>query len=285
MISKSFSRLSMLAVCVSLFGCATPGGTDSTPANDNMDAVLWLQNSTEYAAATTGVYRSATATLREIANAEGDGTRSMAIVMDIDETVLDNSPYQGQLIFDDATYNGDSWDAWVALRAAVEVPGAVEFIRTSQSLGFHVVFITNRPCRLRSGTSEVCPQAADTLANLEDVGVDTSSTTLYLMGERPSDRCAAFLTEEEQDEGGVWSSDKTSRRECVSLDYEIVMLFGDQLGDFTELDAPSEASGRDVAAEYAEHWGSSWFVLPNPTYGGWKPRDPAEKPSRLRGID
>ncbi len=285
MISNHMSRLSILAVGLSLSACATTAGTDSTPANDNMDAVLWLQASTEYAAATSGVYGSATAALREIADAEGEGTRSMAIVMDIDETVLDNSPYQGQLIFDDATYNGDSWDAWVALRAAVEVPGAVDFIRTSQSLGVHVAFITNRPCKSRTEIAEDCPQAGDTLANLEDVGIDTSSTTLYLMGERPPDRCEAFLTEEERDDGGVWSSDKTSRRECVSLDYDIVMLFGDQLGDFTEVDTSSGDSGRDIAAEYAEYWGKAWFMLPNPTYGGWKPRDAAEKPALLRGID
>ncbi len=281
-ISKNLSRFSMLLGCLALCGCATDGSADPTPAHDNADAVIWLQTSTEYAAITAGVYASATATLREIANTAGDQSRSMAIVMDIDETVLDNSRYQGQLVQDDASYNSDSWDAWVALKAAVEVPGAVDFIRTSQSLGFHVAFITNRPCRPRPDTPEDCPQDEETLVNLEDVGIDTASTTLFLMGERPPPQCEAFLTEAEQADG-TWSSDKTSRRACVSLDYDIVMLFGDQLGDFTETDAPS--SGRDTAAEYAEYWGKTWFMLPNPTYGGWRPRDAAEKRSLIRGID
>ena len=284
-ISRTMSGLPTLLACVGICGCATTGGVGSTPVHDNMDAVAWLQTSTEYAAVTTGIYMAATAKLREVANTEGDRTRSMAIVMDIDETVLDNSRYQGQLVLDDATYDSYSWDAWVALRAAEAVPGVVDFVRMSQLLGFHVAFITNRPCRARLDAAEDCPQAADTLVNLEDVGIDTGSTTLFLKGDRPSDRCRALLSEPEQVDG-TWSSDKTSRRECLRLDYDIIMLFGDQLGDFTEAeDSPSGESGRDIAAEYAEYWGETWFMLPNPTYGGWRPRDSAEKRSLIRGID
>jgi acid phosphatase len=93
------------------------------------------------------------------------------------------------------------------------------------------------------------------------------------------------LSEPEQVDG-TWSSDKTSRRECLRLDHDIIMLFGDQLGDFTEAeDSPSGESGRDIAVEYAEYWGKTWFMLPNPTYGDWRPRDSAEKRSLIRGID
>ncbi len=284
-ISRTVSGLPMVLACVGICGCATTGDVSSSPVHDNTDAVTWLQTSTEYAAVTAGIYTAATAQLREIANMDEDRTRSMAIVMDIDETVLDNSPYQGQLVLDDATYDSDSWDAWVALRAAVEVPGVVNFVRTSQSLGFHVAFITNRPCRARPDNAEACPQATDTLVNLEDVGVDTSSTTLYLMGDRPSERCRSLLSESEQ-ATGTWSSDKTSRRECVELDHDIIMLFGDQLGDFTEAESDaSGGTGRDNAADYAEYWGRTWFMLPNPTYGGWRPRDSAEKRSLIRAID
>ncbi len=284
-ISRTVSVLPTLLVCVGLHGCATTGGAGSAPAHDNTDAVTWLQSSTEYAAVTSGIYAAATAKLREIASTKQGQTSSMAIVMDIDETVLDNSRYQGQLIFDDATYEGGSWDAWVALRAAPAVPGVVDFIRTSQSLGFHVAFITNRACRARTDTVEVCPQKAETLANLAQVGIDTTSTTLFLRGERPPQRCRSLLSESERAEGS-WSSNKTSRRECVKLDHEIVMLLGDQLGDFTEEGGgPSGEAGRDVAAGHRALWGKSWFMLPNPTYGGWRPRAPLEKRSLLRGID
>lgn len=276
---------SFLLLSLGVSGCATTGGSDSTPAHDNMDAVVWLQASTEYAAVTAGVYATATAALEEVAKTAAGRTHEMAVVLDIDETVLDNSRYQAQLVMDDATYEGGSWDEWIALRAAPAVPGVVDFVRRSQSLGFHVAFITNRTCRARPDTAEECPQKPDTLVNLEEIGVDSGSTTLFLREERPSERCRALLSAAERADG-KWSSDKTSRRACVSLDYDIVMLFGDQLGDFTEEeDDASGESGRDVAAEFGEHWGKSWFMLPNPTYGGWRPRTPPEKRTLIQGID
>ncbi len=283
-ISRLLLGPSLLLAYLSTGGCATTGSPDGGPAHDNTDAVLWVQASTEYAAVTTSIYATATAALVQIAKDEPDQVSRMAIVMDIDETVLDNSSYQGQLIFDDATYEGDTWDAWIEAKAADAVPGAGDFIKMSQSLGFHVAFITNRPCRERPNTDDNCPQIQDTRDNLEDVGIDTASTTLFIRGDRPSDACREFLTEAER-EGGTWSGDKTSRRECVSLDYEIVMLFGDQLGDFTEEDGASTTPGRELAAGYNEYWGKSWFMLPNPSYGGWRPRDVVDKRNRIRGTD
>ena len=281
-ISKSVSGFSLMA-CLAVSGCATTGGVSSAPAHDNTDSVLWLQSSTEYTAVTAGIYAAASEALDELTSAQQNRQRSMAIVMDIDETVLDNSRYQGQLIHDDAEYGRGSWDRWVALRSAAAVPGAVDFIRASQSQGVHIAFVTNRPCRTRPNTTDTCPQKADTLANLEAVGIDTSVTTLYLMGERPPEPCRALLTTPEQTDG-TWSSDKTSRRACVELDHDILMLFGDQLGDFTEEHAPTD-TGRSAAAGFDKNWGRSWFMLPNPTYGGWRSGTPDEKRSLIRGID
>ncbi len=278
--------LSFLFIGLVLGGCATTGGTDATPAHDNTDAVVWLQSSAEYAAVTTGIYRMATAALEEIARAEPTRSRQMAVVMDIDETVLDNARYQGQLVLDGTSYDSDSWDDWIGLQSAPAVPGVVEFIESSQALGIHVAFITNRSCRTRPGSTADCPQRADTLANLEALGIDTSSTTLFLRGDRPAEECGVFLSEAELSDGGTWSSDKTSRRKCVGLDHDIVMLFGDQLGDFTEhRPGTTDGSGRKIAAEAGNEWGKTWFMLPNPTYGGWRPRDPIEKRKLIRGIN
>lgn len=273
----------LLLVCIGLSGCATSGGPDSTPAHDNMDAVLWQQSSTEYAALAAGVYSTATAALQNIANSADGGADRMAVVLDIDETVLDNSRYQAQLVNDGETYGSESWDRWIALRAASAVPGVVDFLRVSESLGVHVAFVTNRACRARPGSDDVCPQKEDTFANLRDVGINIESTTLFLRGEIPPEACKAELTVAEQADG-KWSSDKTSRRGCIRLDYDIVMLFGDQLGDFTEVEEGTK-TGRELAAEFDEYWGTAWFMLPNPTYGGWRPGSFAEKQERLRGID
>ncbi|MEM9401347.1 MAG: HAD family acid phosphatase [Pseudomonadota bacterium] len=271
--------LSALLISSGLTGCAAVSDPPAIPRHDNTDAVIWLQSSSEYAALTTGLYVSATAALDRIA-ADGDPS-GMAIVLDVDETVLDNSPYQGQLILDDDRYRSETWDPWLALRDAVEVPGVVEFIQAAQTRGFHIAFITNRTCQARPTTQDRCPQIEDTRVNLEAVGIDTSKTTLFLRGQQPPQACLALLTEAEQP-SGVWStSDKTSRRACVEQERDIVMLFGDQMGDFTEAHG---SDGRSSAAAFDKHWGRTWFMLPNPTYGGWKPRDAAEKRARIRAI-
>ena len=248
-----------------------------------MDAVVWVQTSTEYAAVTTSIYAGATAALDDL---ETSGhAEQFAVVLDVDETVLDNSAYQGQLVLDDTRYASDTWDQWIEDRAAPAVPGVVEFIQAAQSRGIHVAFITNRACRPRANTAADCPQKEDTLNNLADIGIDAASTTLYLRGERPPEQCRTLLTAEEQPDG-TWSSDKTSRRACVALDRNIAMFFGDQLGDFTaEPEVQPDRDGRQTTGEFSEYWGKTWFMLPNPTYGDWLPRTHSEKRSLIRGVE
>ena len=264
-------------------GCATTS-RPAASAHDTLDAVLWLQASAEYAATTAGIYAAATAALEAHTSAADSRTGQWAVVMDLDETVLDNSRYQAQLVADEARYASDTWDDWVELKVATAVPGAVEFIRASQAMGVHVAFVTNRPCRPRSGTADPCPQKADTLANLQRIGINTDSTTLFLRGERPPSSCSAVLSNVETASGG-WSSDKTSRRDCVALTRDIALLFGDQFGDFYEVpDASRIEDGRNLARTYQQHWGTTWFMLPNPTYGGWRPPATLQKRRRLQGY-
>ncbi len=277
--------LAALLTGLLLTGCASTGGTVAPAANDNLDAVTWQQASGEYAAVTLGIYAAATAALDALGEAAGPAARGRAIVLDVDETVLDNAPYQGQLVLDEGVYQSDTWDRWIARRAAQATPGAVAFIQAAQSSGFHVVLITNRSCRPRDGLADPCPQRADTLANLQAVGLDTDSITLMLRGDRPPEPCRRLLSESER-AAGVWSSVKTSRRECVRIGHDIVMLFGDQLGDFLEVaDGETAKGGRDIVEENSAHWGRDWFMLPNPTYGDWKPRSPEEKRALIRGTD
>ena len=87
-------------------------------------------------------------------------------------------------------------------------------------------------------------------------------------------------------ENGRWASrDKTSRRQCVELENDIVMLVGDQLGDFVgELEESTPASRNAIVNRYEENWGNIWFVIPNPTYGDWLDLLRADKKSHLRGM-
>ncbi len=279
--------LAMLLSGLLLAGCASTGSpvATSADAHDNLDAVTWQQTAGEYAAVTAGLYAGATATLETIGDNAGAPARGRAIVMDVDETVLDNVPYQAQLVLDDDNYGSETWDRWIEQRAAQATPGAVAFIQAAQSSGFHVVFITNRTCRARDSLGDPCPQHSDTLANLQKVGIDTGPTTLMLRGERPPGRCRQWLSDDEREQG-TWSSDKTSRRDCIAMDYDIVMLFGDQLSDFPLVPhADGAGTGRDAAMQQGAQWGRHWFMLPNPTYGDWKPRSPQEKRSLIRGTD
>lgn len=286
MFSKRTSVLMALPICLGVCGCATTGIDKAIPAHDNRDAVLWLQTSAEYAAVTSGIFAAAGRELERVGGSDLDRNLHKAVVMDIDETVLDNSAYQAQLVIEDETYNSESWDQWVALKAAEAVPGAVHFIQLSQRLGLHIAFITNRTCRPRADSADrPCPQKAETLANLEAVGVDTRMTSLAMRGEVPPARCQPLLSAAEQ-ATGKWSSDKTSRRNCIAAQYETIMLLGDQLGDFFEERADSDTgAGRSLAKKYLGDWGKTWFLLPNPTYGNWRPQTRTEKQSIIRGID
>ena len=92
--------------------------------------------------------------------------------MDIDETVLDNSRYQAQLIIDGTGFDPRTWDQWIALKIAAAVPGAVSFIKHLKEKDVAVFFITNRECMARTGSDCRCPQEQETIDNLARVGID-----------------------------------------------------------------------------------------------------------------
>jgi len=168
-----------------------------------------------------------------------------AVVLDIDETVLDNSAYQARLIRDRANYSSESWAAWTAEEAATAISGAQKYAREADARGIAVVYITNRKLAEESATRN----------NLRALGfpVAQHENGILSRGERPE-----------------WSSsDKTLRREAVATRYRILQLVGDNLGDFIEVSGDA-AQRREAAARYADYWGMRWIVLPNPNYGSWE---------------
>ncbi|MBV5328355.1 MAG: acid phosphatase [Chlorobium sp.] len=241
-----------------LSGCAST-------ANNNFNSLLWMQSSAEYKAGAIQTYSSA---LRQIDIALGDrkwtaapeqigdcSSLPPAIVMDIDETVLDNSRYMGKIVLEGGAWSSVTWAEWVALKDATAVPGAVEFINAMKDKNVRVVFISNRECSKRDNPGSGCSQEAATIENLAKVGVaDVLPENMLLMGEADG-----------------WTSEKKSRREYVSKKYRIVMLFGDDLGDFlADVKSSITPQERDrLVEENKNNWGRKWFVLPNPTYGSW----------------
>jgi acid phosphatase len=230
-------------------------------ANDNLNAVLWMQRAAEYRAASTQTYRAAAANLdralqtqawdalvpEERANA-AKGLKP-AVVMDLDETVLDNSPYQARLVRDGGEYNEATWDAWVREQKATAVPGVVEFARAANARGITLLYLSNRAVHLKEAT----------IANLKAIGMPVANDDVFLGLGTVVDGC--------EQEG----SEKNCRRQWAGRHYRVLMQFGDQLGDFVQVVA-NTPEGRD--ALYARHqawFGERWWMLPNPSYGSWEP--------------
>jgi 5'-nucleotidase (lipoprotein e(P4) family) len=243
---------------------ATPAGAATAPdssANDNLNAVLWIQRAQEYKAITEQTYRAAAdrldAALKEshwdalVPEERGNDAKGLkpAVVLDLDETVLDNSPYQARLVRDGKEYDEMTWDQWVAEKKAKAIPGVVDFARAANEKGVTLLYISNRAVHLKEAT----------LANLRAEGLPVADDSVFLGLGTVVEGC---------EQAG---SEKNCRRRLAGQQYRVLMQFGDQLGDFVEVTANTN-EGRDALLQQYHDWfGERWWMLPNPTYGGFEP--------------
>lgn len=171
-----------------------------------------------------------------------------AIVVDIDETVLDNSPAQAAGIKAGIAFNQKDWYAWGEMRKAKAIPGAVEFLNYAVSKGVKIFYVSNR---------DRDPQLQATIDNLKSVGFNDVSTENVLLRVR--------------DDKGNNISTKTPRRDFVSQKYRIVMLMGDNLDDFSDVFERKSIADRFAETDKAKtEWGKRWIVFPNAMYGTWE---------------
>lgn len=271
----------------------------------NLNATLWVQASEEYAATTIAAFQNAermidvgladstwTALPSQVARTESARNRlaelPTAIILDVDETVLDNSPYAAWRIKANEPFKLETWNRWVADRSAKAIPGAVELIDYARERGVAVFYVTNRDFRgdydaNRNGKIEQQEMNVElqlyTITNLRNVGLLpqeglSDDESLMLKGEHPN-----------------WTSEKVNRRRWVSDRYRVLLLLGDSLGDFVtyddsvELYEHFENTPTEIRLElrkYQHRWGSTWIQLPNPTYGKWLPR---EIEQRIKDLD
>ncbi|HEX5108075.1 MAG TPA: HAD family acid phosphatase [Vicinamibacterales bacterium] len=257
-----------VALATSLFatGCSThtnasahpPKASAATPqaglrdTHEQLQGVLWTQTAAESWVLASSAYRLA-ASLLDAAIAEKTWTAALeqtagyeslppAVVLDLDETVLDNSMYQAQLVLDRTVYVQKTWEDWVARKLATAVPGAVDFLNAARNKGVAVLFITNRRASEQQSTIE----------NLKALGIDASDETVLCV-----------------DENG-WTSDKTVRRSVVARTHRILLLIGDDMNDFVSTANLSPQARRDLAVKHGSRWGRTWILLPNPLYGSWE---------------
>lgn len=233
----------------------------ATPTSyDNLNATLWTQRSLEHDLVYREVYAQASRqVVTALAEPDWDAlpkterkvsARGLppAVIVDVDETVLDNSPYQARLIRDGKEFDEFTWDAWCRERAARALPGALEFARDAARRGVTVFYLTNRAQHLNDATLE----------NLTAVGFPTSANEPVFLG-------LGTVVEGCEANG----SDKGCRRELIGRTHRVLALVGDQLGDFLDVENNTPDARAQAAAPYLDWFGTRWFMLPNPTYGSW----------------
>ncbi|WP_072389409.1 HAD family acid phosphatase [Hyphomicrobium sp. CS1BSMeth3] len=232
-------------------------------AHENLDATLWVQMSAEYKMAATQAFRAAAARIDEAlrdaswtadpAQLKEAGYQSLppAVILDLDETVLDNSPYQGRLIQSGEQFAEDStWASWLRDKAAVATPGALEFIGALKAANskIQIFYVTNRQHALDMYT----------IANLKALGfpVEPDASNLLSKGKQAN-----------------WNSDKESRRRHIAKTHRILFNVGDDLGDFITTakgaGVTPDSRVRDATAQL-DFWGTRWIILPNPMHGSWE---------------
>jgi acid phosphatase len=230
--------------------------------NDNLNAVAWTQAAVERDLIYLQTYRAAgfqldraladpgwEALARDERKSGSPSALKPAVILDIDETVLDNSPYQARLVVSGTTYNELSWAEWCREENAAGLPGVLEFTRLAASKGITIFYLSNRAQDLGDAT----------LANLRKLGFPVAEDHEVFLG------LGTFVAGCESK-----GSDKSCRRELISRNYRVLMQFGDQLGDFIDVTENTREGRSQLIAPYLDWIGERWFVLPNPTYGHWE---------------
>jgi len=234
-----FISLALLTACNTTKHTVQTTGT-STVNNGKVWVSLWQQRSAEYKALCFQAYNLAKLRLDEAL--KQPGSKPLAVVTDIDETVLDNSPYDAQRAINNQEFDSATWKQWTGKGICDTVAGAPGFFKYAASKGVTVFYITNRDEDERPGT----------LKNLR----------LYNM---PNTDDAHLILK-------TSTSSKESRRLEVLKNYNVVLLCGDNLPDFDKLydNHPSEQNRNASTTQLAKQFGSKYIVLPNPSYGDFE---------------
>lgn len=202
---------------------------------------VWMQRSAEYKALCFQAFNIATEKLHKAVLDENNKHKKLAIITDIDETFLDNSPNSVHQALKNELFNSQSWTEWCNMGVASPLPGSIEFFKEAERLGVEVFYITNRNLN----------EAEGTLKNLKDFGFP------YADGEHLMPKAD--------------TSNKDVRRNKVFKNYEVILFLGDNLGDFSSaFDKVSEKQREEELVKIKEKFGDIFIVLPNPNYGTWE---------------
>ena len=210
-------------------------------SEQNTMSVLWFQKSGEAKGLYYQGYNIGRMRLDQIMGKKrGRNNLNPAIVLDIDETILDNSPHQAWYVLAGRKVPFN-WNEWFKRTEAKPLPGAIEFLQYANSLGVEIYYISNR----------YESQLAATIKNLQNVGA-------------PQVDSKHVLLKQPREVG------KETRRGQVAKTHEIVLLFGDNLGDFSGFDGLSVSKRNNEVEKFKEEFGKKLILFPNPMYGDWE---------------
>ncbi|MFT7589338.1 MAG: 5'-nucleotidase (lipoprotein e(P4) family) [Limisphaerales bacterium] len=238
------NRIWIIAFAFVLGSCAT--------THENLNGVLWTQTSPEFMVSSAQAFTLAELQV-EKAIADKNWTAlpdqtsdyqslAPAVIVDVDETMLDNSPFQARLVEDGKEFDPELWSQWVNEIQAEAISGAKEFVDFLDQKGVKIFYVTNRVLE------------APTVKNIQlKLDADVTSADVYCKYEKEE-----------------WGSNKTPRRNLIAENYRVVLLIGDDYNDFTDLGKVSPSERVAKASAFEKYWGTKWIVLSNPHYGNWE---------------
>ena len=212
---------------------------DQLRSRENTMGTLWYQNAAEVDALYQQGYNVATNKLKELLKQPTN--KPYSIVLDIDETVLSNIPFQVKMIKDGTAFNPKLWDEWVQKAEATPVAGAKEFLQFADKNKVQIYYISDR----------TDAQVDATIKNLEAQGLPVQGRD-HLMFKKEGDKS------------------KEGRRQEVLKHTNLVMLFGDNLVDFAEFSTKSESDRDKMFEQLKAEFGDKFIIFPNPMYGSWE---------------
>jgi 5'-nucleotidase (lipoprotein e(P4) family) len=237
----------MIIMTLSIFGLNCNRNETQEEDSKVTNDIKWVRSSVEYQAICVQTYRWA---WKSVKIASKQISLPWAVVLDVDETVLDNSPYEAMIAMEGSKYPA-GWSEWVLSADAEAVPGAKAFLDSVNTLGnnAHIVFITNRDTSFEHATLE----------NLKQLNMWT-------------DHCLMLCRRDKGDTKTVRQNEvKTGTGRCEGMgEQKIIVLIGDQLPDVAEFASGANPEGLRNTFKNSPIWGSTSFILPNPMYGSWQ---------------
>ncbi|WP_038231400.1 5'-nucleotidase, lipoprotein e(P4) family [Vibrio sp. ER1A] len=219
-----------------------------TKTDDNYQSVLaeqytmaldYVQNSAEVKALYHQVFNMAQ---YQFDKAEPKNGLKKAVIVDIDETMLDNSPYTGWQVMNQTSFSGKTWDKWNEARSAEATPGSVAFTHYINEHGGKIFYVSNRSNKLLNATTD----------NMKALGFSGVSDNTVLLKTTTTVKGERF-------------------QHIKDMGYDVVAYIGDNINDFTDFGHGKTNTERSKFVERnADKFGMKFFILPNPLYGGWE---------------